>query len=275
MQRVRFVLGAVLAGLASVPAVAADLAYKPASTQAVVGNQWTLTLGIEAGVLPTYEGSDRYMVRPFPLIDIRKAGTPPRFHAPRDGFGFGIIDTGTFRAGPTAKIRFPRRESDDADLRGLGVDYAIEIGGFADYWVAPWLRTRAELRQGFGGHHGVLADLTADVVYPLTPQLTLSGGPRLTLATGKAEDPYFSVTASQAVTSGLPTYTAHGGVHSWGAGGQARYAFSPQWAAYTYVEYQRLGGDAANSPLVTMRGSRDQFQVGTGVTYSFDVPALW
>ncbi len=64
-------------------------------------------------------------------------------------------------------------------------------------------------------------------------------------------------------------------MHSWGLGAQARYQLSPQWAAYTYMEYQRLVGDAANSPLVTLRGSRDQIQVGTGVTYSFDVPALW
>src|SRR3569833_2548245 len=148
MQRVRFVLGAVLAALASVPAVAAELAYKPASSPAVLGNQWTLTLGVEAGVLPTYEGSDRYMIRPFPLFDIRKAGTPPRFHAPRDGFGFGIIDTGTFRAGPAANIRFPRRESDDADLRGLGVDYAGGGGGGAGGGGAPGRRARAGGRRG-------------------------------------------------------------------------------------------------------------------------------
>jgi outer membrane protein len=267
MRGVRFVVGAVL--------VAAASAAAAASEPVLATKQWTVTLGIEAGVLPTYEGSDRYMVRPFPLFDIRKAGTPPRFHAPRDGFGFGIIDNGTFRAGPTAKVRFARREGDDADLRGLGVDWAFEVGAFADYWVAPWLRTRLEVRQGFGGHHGIVSDLTADFVVPVTPQLTLSGGPRLTVATDAAEDPYFSVNASQAITSGLPVYSAKGGVHSWGVGGQARYAFSPQWAAYTYVEYQRLAGDAANSPLVTQRGSRDQISVGTGVTYSFDVPALW
>ena len=141
--------------------------------------------------------------------------------------------------------------------------------------MTPWLRTRAEVRQGFGGHHGVVSDLTADIVVPVTPKLTLSGGPRLTLATDKAQDPYYSVTASQAVSSGLPVYTAKGGVQSWGLGAQARYTWSPQWAAYTYLEYQRLSGDAANSPLVSLRGSRDQIQVGTGVTYSFDVPALW
>lgn len=263
----RFVGGAVLAAVMG----GAALAGEPAQ----IGKDWTLEIGIEAGVLPTYEGSSRYMLRPFPLFDIRKAGTPPRFRAPRDGFGFGLYDTGRFRVGPTAKIRFPRREGDDANLRGLGVDTALELGGFAEYWVTPWLRTRGEVRQGIGGHRGIVSDLTADVVVPLTPQLTVSGGPRLTLATEKAEDPYYSVTASQAVVSGLPVYTAKGGVESWGLGAQARYFWSPQWTTYTYLEYQRLAGDAANSPLVTQRGSRDQVQVGMGVTYSFDVPGLW
>src|SRR5579875_888781 len=113
---------------------------------APITSQWTVTLGVEAGVLPTYEGSDRYMLRPFPLFDVRRAGTPPTFHAPRDGFGFGLYDNGPLRIGPTVKIRFPRRESDDPDLRGLGTDWALEVGGFADYWVTPWLRVRAELR---------------------------------------------------------------------------------------------------------------------------------
>ena len=52
-----------------------------AAEPAAFGKQWTVTLGVEAGVLPTYEGSDRYMLRPFPLFDVRKAGTPPTFHA--------------------------------------------------------------------------------------------------------------------------------------------------------------------------------------------------
>jgi outer membrane protein len=271
MQGVRVILAGALAILTGGAALAADPALSPARAK-----DWTVTIGVEGGVLPTYQGSDRYMLRPFPLFDVRKAGTPPRFHAPLDGFGFGLYDNGRFRVGPTAKIRFPRRESDDSDLRGLGdIDYAVELGVFADYWVMPWLRTRAEVRQGFGGHHGIVSDLSADVVVPLTPALTLSGGPRLTLATDKAEDPYYSITSAQSVASGLPTYTAKGGVESWGLGAQARYIWSPQWTTYSYIEYQRLSGDAASSPLVSQRGSRDQIQVGMGVTYSFDVPGLW
>jgi outer membrane protein len=262
MRGVAALIAIVLAGFA-LPARAVD------------PNAWTVSIGVEAGVLPSYEGSDRYIFRPMPLFDIRKAGTPPRFHSPRESFGFGILDTGGFRAGPVAKLRFPRKEGNDADLRGLGdVGWAVEVGGFAEYWLAPWLRAYGELRQGIGGHHGLVSDLLLDAVYRPTQQLTLSAGPRLTLQSDQAVSPYFDVTTAQSAASGLPVYDAKGGVTSWGVGGQVRYMWSPQWMTYTYVEYQRLVGDLANAPLVVQRGTRDQVQVGLGVTYSFDMPAL-
>ena len=239
-------------------------------------SEWTVTIGAEGRMLPTFEGSDRYTVLPFPVFDLRRAGTPPTFHSPYDGFGFGVLDTGQFRIGPTFKVRLPRNESDDSDLKGLGdVSWALEAGVFADYWVMPWLRTRAELRQGFGGHHGIVADLTADAVIPIAPRWTLSGGPRLTLATTAATTPYFSVTPEQSFASGLPVYNATGGVHSYGVGAQARYQWSPQWATYVFAEYERLADSAADSPIVTQLGSPNQLQVGLGVTYSFDMHALW
>jgi len=79
----------------------------------------------------------------------------------------------------------------------------------------------------------------------------------------------------QSVNSGLPVYNAGGGFYSWGAGAQARYQWNPTWATYVFVEYERLIGGAGDSPIVTLRGSRDQWQVGLGVTYSFDMRALW
>ena len=69
-------------------------------------------------------------------------------------------------------------------------------------------------------------------------------------------------------------YDAGGGLRSLGAGAQARYEWSPQWA-YMFVEYERLAGDVANAPLVTHFGSREQIQVGLGATYSFNMHPLW
>ncbi len=271
MSRMRGAFFGLLA-VAGVPA--AQAADPPA--QRPPNSDWTLTLGVEARVLPSFEGSGGSMLRPFPLIDIRRAGTPWQFRSARDGASVGVLETGSFRLGPTVKLKLPRRERDDGNLRGLGdIAWAPEFGGFAEYWPQPWLRTRAELRQGFGGHHGVVSDITADLVAAVTPLLTLSAGPRLTLTSRSASAPYLGITPAQSAASGLPAFEASAGLHSIGAGAQARYEWSPQWAGYFFVEYERLTGNAADSPLVTLRGSRDQVSTGIGVSYSFNMRGLW
>jgi len=239
-------------------------------------NDWTITLGVEGRLMPEYEGASDFILRPLPIFRVRRAGTADRFRSPRDGASISLYDTGRFNAGPTLKFRLPRKESVSSDLRGLGdIDWAVEVGLFAEYWAYDWLRMRAELRQGMGGHRGLVGDLSADVVVPVAPKLTLSGGPRATIASDKATDPYFGITATQAAASGLPVYDAGGGLRSVGAGAQAKYAFTPRWAGHMFIEYERLTGDAADSPLVSLRGSRDQIQLGIGATYSFNVPGLW
>jgi len=247
--------------------LAAMLSAAPA-----VATDWTVTLGVDGRVMPTYPGAGSDRLIPIPLFDLRQAGTPRHFSSPRDGLSIGILDSGGFRAGITGKAQLPRRESDSPDLAGLGnVDWAIEPGLFVEYWPVNWLRTRAEIRQGIGGHHGQVGDLSADLVMPVSPSLTLSGGPRLALATSNALQPYFGITPVQAAASIYPAYNAAGGMHSVGFGGMARYEWSPQWATHFYAEYERLTGSSANSPIVTMRGSPNQMQVGIGATYSFNV----
>jgi len=238
---------------------------------------WTITVGVEGKVEPIFQGSKDFTVRPNPLFDIRRYGTPEQFRAPRDGIGFALFDGSNFQIGPVGQIRIARRESDDrAALHGLGnVPWAGEIGAFAQYWFVPWLRARAEVRQGVTGHHGLVADLTADAVVPVTRQLTLSGGPRATLVTAAANTPYFSINDIQSMASGLPVYSAGGGLRSVGAGAQARYFWTPQIATHVFVEYDRLTGDVADSPLVTQRGSPDQVTIGFGVTRSFDIKQPW
>ncbi len=244
-------------GCAAVPAIAYD---------------WTVTVGIEGRVMPTYWGADDSTLRAIPLFDVRRSDFPIRFQSTRDGASIGILDIGMFRAGLTGKVVAPRDQDDDGNLRGLGdVDWAFEAGVFAEYWPKTWLRTRIDLRQGFGGHEGIMSDLSADFVVPVAPKLTLSGGPRLTLATAKALEPYFGITPAQSIASGLPVYSPSGGVRSYGVGGLARYTLSPQWSTHMFIEYERLTGSVADSPLVTLNGNPNQVQVGAGITYSFNV----
>lgn len=270
----RLLLGIGVAAALFVPVAGWVEPARAASAPDVI--PWVVTVGVQGRLEPVFKGSDTYEVLPSPVFNIRRAGTPERFMAPRDNIAISLYDIGFFRTGAVGKFRRSRDQSDDPALYGLGdVPWAAEIGGFAEYWWVPWLRTRAEVRQGFNGHHGIVTDLTLDAVVPATPQLTLSGGPRLTLASGAANSPYFSISYTQSVASGLPVYDARGGVQSYGAGLQARYRWNAVWTTYTFVEYERLTGSAANSPLVEQRGSSDQFTVGLGTTYSFYFYPFW
>jgi outer membrane protein len=264
-------LAAVALVMPAVAAAADDRFSLPS-----IPGDWTVTLGAEGKALPAFEGSSRYIFNPLPLFSLRRAGKAARFRTPRDGASISAVDVGGFHFGPVGRFRNARKESDDYEaLRGLGdVDWTLELGVFAEYWPGDWLRTRVEVRRGFGGHEGFVADLSADLVVPLWESVTLSGGPRMTLSDAKATQPYFGIDTVQSAASGLPVFDAKGGFHSIGAGVQARYQWNPQWAVRAYVEYDRLMGDAAASPLVTERGSANQVTFGLGVTYSFDVK-LW
>jgi len=107
----------------------------------------------------------------------------------------------------------------------------------------------------------------------------------MTLQSTAAVSPYFSISPAQsaatavlAPTTGLPplpAYTASGGLYSYGAGTQALYRFDPQWEVRTFIEYERLTGSAADSPLVTQRGSANQLIYGLGASYSFSMHPWW
>jgi outer membrane protein len=237
-----------------------------------VSGDWTVMIGVGGEIKPDFEGAKRYMLGPVPVFSVHRAGSPDRFRSPRDNPGIAVFDFDGFFAGPVGKFVPARTASSDTALNGLGdVNAAFEVGGFAEYFPVDWFRARAEVRQGFGGHHGVVADFSGDFIVPLSQQWTLSGGPRFTLENASATAPYFSITPAQALASGLPMFNAKGGAHSAGAGLQARYQLTPKWEVHSYAEYQHLLGDAAASPLVRLRGSRDGVTAGIGLSYSFDI----
>lgn len=236
-----------------------------------VSGSWTVMAGIGGEYGPDFEGSKHWMLSPIPIFTIRRAGSAEPFRAPRDSASIALIDFGDLRAGPAAKFIPGRKSYNYSELNGLGdVKAAVELGGFAEYYPVDWFRVRSEVRQGLGGHHGAVVDLSADFVVPVIQRLTLSAGPRFTWKSTQATSPYFGIDAVQAVASGLPIFDAKGGANSAGFGTQVKYRINPQWEVHSYIEYERLLGDAAKSPLVTTRGSVNQTTVGVGASYAFD-----
>jgi MipA family protein len=251
----------------TVPAVASDDKKPGTATQG-----WIVTVGAWTYLQPEFEGSDEFGFGVKPIVDFRRPGERAWLDLPTDHGGITLFSTGNFRVGPSFNFIQRRKEDDSDALRGLGnVDWALELGAYAEYWLTDSVRTRAEVRRGFNGHEGFVANFSADFVWRPLPAWTLTLGPRLSLADDEYMRTYFSVTPAQAVTSGLRAFDAQGGLKSAGALASVAYQWTPQFATMAYVEYARLLGDAADSPIVTDRGSRDQVTIGIGAKYTFSV----
>ncbi len=275
--------GWLLALLLGVSAVeAADISALPASSApppsspALSSSDWVVTIGADGRGVPKYMGSNSLGAVPIPYFDAHRADSPEKFHAIRDGTGISLFDNGVLAAGPVASMMWQRRQSASPYLNGLGnVGFTGEAGGFIDWWAAPWLRARVEGLEAFGGASGAIANLSMDAVIPLSPALTWSGGPRARAVTSGVESTYFSVTPTQSAASGLPIYNASGGWQAVGAGTQMKYHFNQEWATYGLIEYDKLIGSTASSPIVTgPGGSTNQWTFGVGFTYSFVITGL-
>ena len=180
-----------------------------------------------------------------------------------------MIDDGGIRAGLTGKFLFTRDSKDE--LKGLDpVRWGGEAGGFFEFYPLDWLRMRAELRHGIRAHNGFVGDIAADAFYDVTPQVRISGGPRVSFASANYFDAYYGVDAKEAAASGLSEYHPGGGLKSVGLGGAITWKVTDPMTASLFGEYSRLMGPAADSSLVRERGNRDQFMFGVSTTYRFD-----
>jgi outer membrane protein len=101
----------------------------------------------------------------------------------------------------------------------------------------------------------------------LGPPLIWSFGPRVRVVDDTYSQAYFGVTPVQSVAAGLPVYSAGGGVYSYGLGGTAILPLDDRWTMVAFASLERLTGDAADSPLVQLRGSEDQATLGLFVSY--------
>lgn len=227
--------------------------------------QYVVDLGVGALVKPKYEGADKMLAYPLPIISVG------RFYLP----GFGqVAEGGAVKRGvfffPSFNFIGERKASDSTRLTGTNkIDWALELGVGAGFRY-DWFRAFVELRQGINGHTGQVGQIGADVVFNPMERLQLSFGPRADFASGNYMDTYFGVTAAEAAAPGsvLTAYDPSGGFKSLGLVGRASYAVTDTTALHLQAGWDRFIGDAKNSPIVKA-GNENQFTVGVGVTYRF------
>lgn len=256
--------------------VGAPVGAQPAGPPGGVAPDWTLTVGVAPVVSPVFQGSDQYGLSVFP--DLRVNYRDVFFASVPDGIGYNLVNTARWKLGPLAKLRFGRQEDTGGSpflitgttdgLRGLGeVDLATELGGFAQYDGGAW-RLRAELRRGYGGHTGVVGDLSLSLLGRVG-RVSYSVGPRLAWGTDAFLQPYFGIDARQAAASGLALHQARGGLVSFGLGAAAVRPLGTRAAVTLFAGLDRLGGPLRDSPLIRQRGAPLQFSAGLGYGYRF------
>jgi MipA family protein len=266
-----FAAGSLCCLLAS-PALAQSSSFTPTGFwDNYIAGGWSLTLGAQGIVGPSYEGASDLNFTGAPIISLSRTGVGPAFTSRNDNPGLALFDNGYFRIGPVGKLLWERTDSDSDDLRGLkDVPFGGELGLFVDYYPLNWLRLRAEVRQGIRSHHGVVADLAADAFYDIAPAWRISGGPRVSAATDSYFRAYYGVNDIESLRSGLNYYQPGGGFKSVGVGGALTWKTTDKITTSAFAEYSRLTGPAADSSLVKQRGDANQYMFGLSATYRFD-----
>ena len=240
---------------------------------------WNITIGAAPVLSPAWTGSRDMALSIFPDLRVNYGDTI--FASVPDGIGWNAVRRDGWRAGPLVKIRFGRDERNGGSpfliaggsdaLEGMGnIKAAGEIGGFVEKSFGPrraW-RARAEVRQGFGGHDGVVADLSA-AYRTRIGRAIVGAGPRMTLASANFVQTYFGISPAQSTRTGLAPYRADGGVVSYGLSGNIVRPLNRRSALTLFTSLERLGGPAADSPLIRERGQRLQATLGLGYGFRF------
>ena len=284
------VLVAVLVGEAAAFAqVAPGVPISTPRRQPPPQKDWQVGVGLAPIYTPVWQGSRDYALSIFP--DLRVNYRDAVFFSVPDGLGWNAINTNGWKIGPLLKFRFGRNENTGGSpfliagsstaLRGMGdIGIAGEPGAFVQYSFAQnKVRARAEVRQGFAAHEGLVADLQLGwsdrIGTPGTNGLLLYGiTARTTFAGADYTNTYFGVNALQAVNAGLPVFRTGSGLVSTGVGTSLTKPLGKrgQSGAITlFAGYDRLGDVVADSSLIEQRGRRDQFSLGLsyGMRFGF------
>ncbi|PNU02418.1 MipA/OmpV family protein [Novosphingobium guangzhouense] len=282
--RAVFQVSAAGAVLLSTPVFAQE-APSSQPTENVLDGDY-LTVGVGGVYVPSYRGSDDYVLSPVPLVkghfkgvDInpRVAGVALDFIPDSRNSGLG------FSLGPVATVSFNRnRRIKDDVVRAAGkLDPAIEVGvtaGVTKYKVLhdfDSLTLSSDVKWDVNGaHKGMTWSPAISYTTPLSPALITV----VAVSARHVDDDfaryYYSVNPAQSTASGLPRFDAKGGWDSVNTSLLMAYDLSGDvrdggLSVFGVANYSRMLNDGKRTPFTALRGDANQWVVGAGVAYTF------
>ena len=275
------------AALSALPLLAAAPAF--AHEEEAQGRPYdpnSLTIGLGGAYVPSYDGSDDYILTPVGLAFGKVSG-----------FGFATRGTALyvdlipdkpdaavdFDFGPLANVRLDRTNRiKDARVRALGeFDTAIELGAWAGlrkngvFHEYDSLGARIAWQKDVTDtHDGTILTPAIEYSSPLSTRTLVSLSLQAEHVSDRYARTYYSIGPAGSLASGLAAFNADGGWKSWRTTlllGQALTGDlrNPKLSLFGGVGYSRLLGDIARSPIVRVAGDRDQYFATAGLAYTF------
>lgn len=267
---------------------AADAA--PAAEQAAAADEGRarLTIGAGAAWLPDYEGSDDRRFTPLPAANGTIAGMSFTLLGNRASLDVipDVAGQGwNVQLGPVAVVNFNRTNRDaiaDLRVRALGeIDTAVEVGGYVGIGKTGLITSDYDtLSLSLSYRHDVTrihrsGIITPSVNYttPLSTKALIGLFASAEIVQDRYARTYFGVSPLGSIASGLPVFAPKGGQKDISFGGLFTYSLTGNLtkglALVTGFNYRKLVGDFADSPLVSIAGTKHQWTVGAGLALTF------
>lgn len=271
-----------LLSLSTAPAFAQD----DLSSQKTIFDGDYLTVGAGGAYGPSYEGSDDYVFFPAGAVLGRIAGVGISPRAAGIALDFINDPKGeklNLQFGPVVRTRFDRnRQIKDPAIFALGKkNVAVEVGGNVGLSINgitnPYdsFTVSVDVRGDVANaHNGFVIAPTASFQTPLSKGSFVSLSVSAEHVDDKYARYYYSVSAAGSQASGLNQYDAHSGWKNVGVGLIGAYDLDGDltnggFAVFAGVNYARMLGNFERSPIVSERGSPDQFTGAVGIGYTF------
>lgn len=229
---------------------------------------WDITLGGGAVAEPRYDGSKRYLLKPFPFFAIR-------YHdfvsaSVVDGIRLNLIHTGGLHAGPVLTYSEGRSSDDDSLLANLkNIPPSFNAGGFATYQFGSF-EVLAQVDQAVlhqqNGLTGKLRLTYQEQFSFVGHRAVLETGPEVEFANREFETTWFGITAPESARSGLRQFAPSSGLMNVAVRSGLTVQQSRHVLIRAVVNVKELTGNAGDSPLTT---SKTQAFVGFGAGYKF------
>jgi outer membrane scaffolding protein for murein synthesis (MipA/OmpV family) len=279
----RFACFALAASCLGSPA----LAQQPDAPSAEeVAKKDSVTVGLGAGLVADYEGSNDYRLIPAAAIRGKVSGISfstkgTYLYVDVVSGGAGKVD---FDFGPIAGVRLNRTHKVKDDVVDLLPDRktAVELGAFAGVsfhgLTNPYdsLGLRVDLLHDVAhAHRSTIVFPNVDFSTPLSRSTYVSASVGAEFVSNKYADYYFSVSPAESLATGgiLPVYDADGGMKNWKLSLLINQSLSGNLlhglSIFGIGSYSRLVGDFKDSPIVSQRGSANQWLGAIGLAYTW------